>query len=371
MRQKNIVKSNIVEPIDDGEQDMRTRLLKTCGTIGGLLGVLSLAAFLGMAYLPIPAPAQQNAAPQQNAAGELRILKVDGFRGLQGGETSVYMLSGAGGNIIVQIGDTGTLVVDTGLAQMSDKVLAAVRKLSNKPIQYIINTHVHGDHTGGNDALRKAGATMTGANVTADIADAGIGAQVFAHDNVLKRMSAPTGAQAATPFGSWPTLTYLTGRKQMYFNGEPVEIIYQPAAHTDGDSLVFFRRSDVIATGDIFVTTTYPFIDVARGGSINGEIEALNNLVDMAVTGFQDEGGTSLVPGHGRICDQFDLVQFRDMVTILRDRVQASLKKGMTLDQVKAAGLTKDYDARWGAKSGFGTADGFVEAAFKSLSQKN
>jgi len=331
----------------------------------------ALVAFLGLAGLLNPASAQQNAAPQnQGAAGELRVLKVGGFRGAQGGETSIYMIAGAGGNITVQIGDMGILVVDTGLASMSDKVLAALRKLSDKSIQYVINTHVHADHTGGNDAIRSAGVTITGANVTGDIQDAGSGAQVFAQDNVLQRMSAPSGSQAAVPFGSWPTLTYLSGRKQMYFNGEPIEIIHQPAAHTDGDSFVFFRRSDVIATGDIFVTTTYPFIDVARGGSINGEIEALNNLVDMAVTAFQDEGGTAVIPGHGRICDQFDVVLFRDMVTILRDRVQASIKKGMTLEQVKAAALTKDYDARWGAKSGFGTAGSFVEAVYTSLTQK-
>jgi len=332
---------------------------------GALAGVI----FLGMAYLPIPASAQQ-AAATQNAAGELRVLKGAGFRADPGQDTSVYLIAGAGGNITVQIGETGIVVVDTGLPQMSDKVLAAIRKLSDKSIQYILNTHVHQDHTGGNDAIRKAGVTVAGANVASDLTDAAAGAQVFAQDNVLKRMSAPAGGQAAAPFGSWPTLTYLSGRKQMYFNGEPIEMIHQPAAHTDGDSFVVFRRSDVIATGDIFVTTSYPFIDVARGGGINGEIEALNNLVDIAVTAFQDEGGTVLVPGHGRICDQYDVVQFRDMVTILRDRVQASIKKGMTIEQVKAAGLTKDYDGRYGAKSGVGTAEGFVEAVYKSLSEK-
>jgi cyclase len=333
---------------------MRTPLMKGCVTIAAMLVAVSV---------------QPAAAQNQNSGGELRVLKVSGFRGEQGGETSVYLIAGAGGNITVQIGDMGILVVDTGLALMSDKVLAAIRKLSDKSIQYVVNTHVHADHTGGNDAIRKAGVTVTGANVTGDIKDAGSGAQVFAQDNVLQRMNAPGGSQAAVPFGSWPTLTYLSGRKQMYFNGEPIEIIHQPAAHTDGDSFVFFRRSDVISTGDIFVTTTYPFIDVARGGSINGEIDALNNLVDMAVTAFQDEGGTAIVPGHGRICDQFEAVLFRDMVTILRDRIQASIKKGMTLEQVKAAGLTKDYDGRYGAKSGFGTADSFVEAVYKSLSQ--
>ena len=197
-----------------------------------------------------------------------------------------------------------------------------------------------------------------------------MGAQVFAQDNVLMRMSAPTGQQSAMPFGDWPTETYLSGQKQMFFNGEPVVMIHQPAAHTDGDSLVVFRTSDVIVAGDIFVTTTYPFIDVNSGGSIQGEVDALNNLLDMMVVGHQDEGGTLIIPGHGRICDKPELLEFRDMMTIIRDRVQASIKKGMTLDQVKAAGLTKDYDARYNAKSGFGTREMLIEAVYKSLTQK-
>jgi len=295
------------------------------------------------------------------AALEVETLKVQG---------NVYLITGAGGNIAVQIGDQGILVVDTGLAAMSAKVLAAIRKLSDKPIQYVINTHVHADHTGGNDAIRKAGLTYVGANVTGNLTDAGVGAQVYAQDNVLKRMSAPTGVQASVPFGAWPTETFVSGRKQLFFNGEPVEIVYQPAAHTDGDSLVIFRRSDVVVTGDIFVTTSFPFIDVERGGSIQGEINALNNIMEIAVPGLQDEGGTYIIPGHGHICDQPDLLEYRDMVTIIRDRVQAAIKKGMTLDQVKAAGLTKDYDGRYGPKQGFGSGETFVEAIYKGLSAK-
>jgi glyoxylase-like metal-dependent hydrolase (beta-lactamase superfamily II) len=313
-------------------------------------GLLAVVVFLGAASLP----AQQNST-------EIQTLKVQG---------NVYLLTGAGGNVVVQIGDAGVLVVDTGLAQTGDKVVAAIRKLSDKPIQYIVNTHVHPDHTGGNDAVRKAGLTYVGANVTGNLTDAGVGAQIFAQDNVLKRMSVPTGVRSEIPFGSWPTETYLSGRKQLFFNGEPVEIIHQPAAHTDGDSIVLFRRSDVVAAGDIFVTTSYPFIDLDRGGSIQGEIDALNNLLEIAVPGYQDEGGTYIIPGHGRICDQPDLLEYRDMVTIIRDRVQNSIKKGLSLAQVKAAGLTKDYDGRYGAKTGFGTADMFVEAVYKSLSQK-
>jgi glyoxylase-like metal-dependent hydrolase (beta-lactamase superfamily II) len=282
-------------------------------------------------------------------------------------QANVYLIAGAGGNITVQIGDTGVLVVDTGLAPMSDKVIAAIRKLSNKPLQYIVNTHFHADHTGGNVAIRQAGVTITGANVTGNLTDARTGAQIVAHENVLNRMSAPTGKESPTPPDAWPTETYVTGQKEIFFNEEPVIAMYQPAAHTDGDSIVFFRHSDVISTGDIFVTTSFPFIDIEHGGSIQGELDALNRIIDLAVPKHEEEGGTYIVPGHGRICDEFDVVEYRDMVTIVRDRVQAAIKKGQTLEQVKAAHLTKDYDARYDTKTGIGSADRFIEAVYKSL----
>ena len=183
-------------------------------------------------------------------------------------------------------------------------------------------------------------------------------------------MSAPTGKQPPTPEAAWPTQTFLKGKKDLYFNDEPIEVIYQPNATTDGDSLVFFRRSDVVVTGDIFVTTSYPPIDLDRGGSIQGEIEALNNVLEMAIPGYQDEAGTYIIPGHGWISDRPDLLEYRDMVTIIRDRVQAAVKRGMSLEQVKAAGLTKDYDNRYSAKSGLGSSAKFVEAVYKSLTQK-
>lgn len=292
-------------------------------------------------------------------AQDLDVLHVQG---------NVYLIAGAGGNIAVQIGDLGVVVVDTGLAQNADKVVAAIRKLTNKPIQYIINTHFHADHIGGNVTVRKAGVTITGANVTGDINDAAKGAAIIAHQNVMNRESAPSGKQAPVPEDAWPTDTYVSGQKELFFNEEPIQIIYQPNAHTDGDSFVFFRRSDVVATGDIFVTTSYPYLDLENGGSIQGEIDALNNLLDIVIPKHDEEGGTYVIPGHGRICDEYDVLEYRDMVTIVRDRVQAAIKKGMTLDQVRAAGYTKDYDARWSAKSGFGTADNFITAVYKSLS---
>jgi glyoxylase-like metal-dependent hydrolase (beta-lactamase superfamily II) len=300
------------------------------------------------------------AGPQQ-ASAEIEVLPVQG---------NVYLLAGAGANITMQIGPLGVVVVDTGLARMSDQVLAAIRKLSDKPIQYIINTHADADHTEGNDNIRRAGVTITGANVAGNLTDAMEGAQIIAHENVLNRMSAPTGKQAPTPFGAWPTETYVSGQKELHFNDEPIQVIHQRNAHTDGDSLVLFRHSDVISTGDIFVTTSYPFIDVERGGSVQGEIDALNNILDLAIPKHDEEGGTYIIPGHGRICDEFDVLEYRDMVTIIRDRIQASIKKGLTLDQIKAARLTLDYDARYDAKSGPGASGNFVEAVYKSLTSK-
>jgi len=304
--------------------------------------------------------AQKNQVPWDDyrVEGDLTTIHVQG---------NVYMIHGLGGNVAVQIGDTGVLLVNTGLEQNSSKLIAAVRKLSDKQLQYIVSTCAHPDQTGGNPALRKIGVTITGANVTGDIADAGEGAQIIAHENVLDRLSAPTGQKAAAPAGGWPTDTYVSGQKEVFFNEEPVEVRWQAAAHTDGDSLVIFRRSDVIATGDIFTTDSYPFIDVERGGSIQGEIDALNNIIDIAIPKHEEEGGTYIIPGHGRICDEFDVVEYRDMVTIIRDRIQNAVNKSMTLEQVKAAGFTKDYDARWSAKDGPGTADNFVSSIYRSL----
>ena len=280
---------------------------------------------------------------------------------------NIYMIVGAGGNVTVQKGKDGVLVVDTGLASMSDKTLAAIKSISQGPIRYVINTHYHPDHTGGNEKIRLAGSTIVGANVTGDIQDAGVGAQIISHINVLNRMSAPTGVQAPSPEGGWPTDTFLSDQKKLYFNGEGIDILHQPAAHTDGDSIVFFRRADVIATGDIFTTTNYPIIDLAAGGSIQGTIDALQKIVDLIIPVYGQEGGTMVVPGHGRLCDFGDVLNFREMTIIIRDRVQDMIKKGMTLEQVKAARPTQDYDPLYGSSTGFWTTDKFVEAVYKSL----
>src|SRR5207248_9497829 len=221
-----------------------------------------------------------------------------------------------------------------------------------------------------NDNLRKSGSTIAGGNVAGDLgAAASEGAQVIAHLNVLNRMSAPTGTQSPAPSGSWPTDTFAGNDKKLWFNNEGVEMFHIANAHTDGDSIVFFRKSDVISTGDIFVTTSYPIIDVAAGGTINGVIEGLSRIVDLIVPVYGQEGGTLVIPGHGRLCDLGDVLNFREMTIIIRDRIQNMISKGMTLEQVKAAKPTFDYDPLYGSTPGW-TTDMFVDAVYKTLSPK-
>jgi cyclase len=298
--------------------------------------------------------------------GEIHTLRVQG---------NVYMLVGDGGNIAVQTGEQGAFVVDTGAGKLSDKVIAAIQKLiGDKPIQFIVNTGFHSDHTGGNVKVRAAGSdpSLVGSFFSSgaqSFADAGVGATIIGHQNVQNRMSAPTGKVAPTPSEGWPSDTFLEGRRRKYYNDEGIDIIWEPKAITDGDSIVHFRRADVIATGDIFTTTQYPFIDLANGGSIRGEITALNHILDKTIYQHEGEGGTLIIPGRGRLCDEYEVSEYRDMLAIIRDRVQAMIDKGATLDQVKAARVTVDYDDRFGATSGPWTTNMFVEAVYTSLKQ--
>ena len=315
--------------------------------------------------------AQQGQPPRPLAAPQINFDQIQ-VQSIKVGEGNVYMLVGAGGNVTVQFGDDGVLVVDTQFEPMADKLLAEIKRLAgDRTIRYVINTHVHGDHIGGNAKIKAAGQAIMTGNVQNDVGgDRAMGAQVLAHENVLNRMSAPTGSTPPVPSSLWPTETFFTDTMDFTFNNEAVELIHQPSAHTDGDVMVFFRKSDVIATGDVFVTTSYPVIDLASGGSLNGIVAGLNHIIAITVPHDKQEGGTIVVPGHGRVCDEADVVEYRDMVTIIRDRIQQMIKTGMTLDQVKAAKPTRDYDGRYGATSGFWTTDQFVEAAYKSLSSK-
>jgi glyoxylase-like metal-dependent hydrolase (beta-lactamase superfamily II) len=232
------------------------------------------------------------------------------------------------------------------------------------------------DHVGGNSNLAKAGLTIlagaiaAGAGLTDDAVTNSGGASVLAHENVLSRMSARIGAQPSVPSALWPTKTFAYRMYSMYLNGEGIQVIHQPAAHTDGDVIVFFRKGDVIATGDIIDTTRFPVIDVKRGGSIQGEIDALNRLMDLSIHNLPLQwhpDRTFLVPGHGRVYDKLDLLEYRDAITVVRDRIQQLIKEGKTLEQVKAANPTLGYRSQYGADTGPWTTDMFVEVVYNEL----
>lgn len=288
---------------------------------------------------------------------------------------NVWMIVGAGGNITVQAGEEGVLVVDTGNGgAATEKVQTILRALSNKPIRYVLNTNYRPDHTSGNDALRGGGGAGAGAAGAGGRGGGGgggaRGTPIAAHENVLGRMSAPTGKTAPTPPNAWPSETYYSAFHDIYFNGEGVQMMHIPDAITDGDSIVYFRRSDVITAGDIFMTTTYPVIDLKAGGTINGVIAGLNKVLDLCIPKEKQEGGTTVIPGHGRISDEADVLEYRDMLVIVRDRIQDAMKKGRTLQQIQTAGLTRDYDGRYGATTGPWTTAMFIEAVYQSLAQK-
>jgi cyclase len=286
---------------------------------------------------------------------------------------NIYMLVGAGGNTTIDVGSDGIMVVDTQFAPLSTKILNAIRAISDAPIRYVVNTHVHGDHIGGNEAISKAGRFRAGGNVVGDLGAAATAtAAIIAHENVLKRLSAePAAGQPQVPFAAWPTETYITKRREFLFNGEAVQIIHEPNAHTDGDSMVFFRKSDVLSTGDLFTTVMYPYIDVANGGTIDGYINALNAIMEITVASNVNEGGTMVIPGHGRLSDEQDVVEYRNMVTIVRDRIKEYVKRGMTLEQVKAKKPTLDFDPRYGTDTGFWTTSMFIETIYKQMVEAN
>ena len=309
--------------------------------------------------------AQQRQAQRTRLAGGLEVLQV---------RPNFYMIAGAGANIGVQIGPDGVIVVDAGSTAKADNVVAAIKTLSDQPIRYIINTSAGPDHVGGNDTLAKAGQTLfnTENNPQRVAMTSGGVATIISTEHVLLRMSAPAGGNPV-PTLALPTEPFFEKRKAMYFNGEGIEILSQPAAHSDGDSMVFFRRSDVVVAGEVVDTTRFPVIDLASGGSVKGEIDALNKLMELAIPSvpfdWRDDG-TVVIPARGRICDQIDIADYRDMVTIVRDRIRQLIKDGKNLTQVQAASPTAGFTRRYGTDSGPWTTKMFVEAVYKSLTQE-
>jgi cyclase len=308
-----------------------------------------------------------NAAAPPTPPSELEVVQL---------RENFYVIGGAGGNIVMQTGPEGVILVDSGSTPMADEVLAAIAKVTPLPIRYIINTSMDADHVGGNEVLSKAGlsilpgAVAAGAGLGDDVLSNFGYASVMAHENVLTRMSS---TDPAIPSVFWPTKTFFYHSYSMYLNGEGIQVIHQPAAHTDGDVIVFFRRGDVIATGDLIDTTRFPFIDVERGGTLQGVLDGLNRLMDLSIHNvpllwYPDR--TLLVPGHGHVYDKLDLLEYRDAITIVRDRVQDLLDQGQTLAQVQAANPTLGYRSQYGRDSGPWTTEMFVATVYNELAAK-
>ena len=290
-------------------------------------------------------------AQQDADAVEIDVLPVQG---------NVYLIAGAGTNVTMQLGDEGVVLVDTQSAQLSEPILAAIRAVTDKPIRAVINTHVHPDHVGGNAFF----ITNSGRNVEMGWPRT-VGSElptisIHAHENVLLRASIED-----LPADQWPTKTYFTPDTELYMNGEGLRLIHVPAAHTDGDTIVHFRGSDVIAAGGVYSNTGFPVIDRGRGGSIDGIVEGLNELLRIVISRGYNEGGTYVVPGHGRIADEADVAEYRDMVLIVRERIERLVEEGNDLQQVLETQPTLEYDPRYDTASW--TAEQFVEAVYSDL----
>ena len=279
---------------------------------------------------------------------------------------NVWALVSGTVNAAVQIGDEGVLVVDTMTDALAEPMIAEIKRLAgDKPIRWIINTHAHPDHTGGNAKVAAAGRSIIAGNFAGQAGAASANfAQIIAHESTGNRLA---DAKPALPVHATPAETFFGAQHELFFNDEAVQLIHVPHAHSDGDVMVFFRKSDVLVAGDLYINTTFPVINVAHGGSIDGVLAALNRIIDVTVPRKKQEGGTYVIPGHGRLADEADVVEARDMSTIIRDRFADAVKKKQTLAQVKAARLVRDYEGRYGAAQGFWTTDAFVEAVYKTV----
>jgi cyclase len=324
-----------------------TRAACTLAALLGISAIATVGAQQGRTAKDLARPYR----PSYGGTGEIEVLPVQG---------NVYMLAGGGSNVTVQVGPDALFVVDTNVAGMSDRILAAIKTISPLPIRYIVNTNADPDHVGGNERFAKS----AGDNLNTFYEQ---GARVYAHENAYARMTNPKGGSAAMPSALWPTDSFAAPLKSLFVTREPIEIIHQPAAHSDGDLMVFFRKSDVISAGDIFVTNSYPVIDAERAGTLKGILDGLNHLIDIAIPEYNTMGGTRIIPGHGRISNEIDLVEYRDAVTIIADRITQLVLEGKTLEQVKATGVSLDYDDVYGATSGPWTTDMFVEAVYREV----
>jgi glyoxylase-like metal-dependent hydrolase (beta-lactamase superfamily II) len=260
------------------------------------------------------------------------------------------MLAGEGGNIGVSAGDDGVFLIDDEYAPLTDKIRAAVATISPRPIRFLLNTHWHGDHTGGNENLGQAGVV------------------IVAHENVRRRMSSEQFIEAfgakvpPAPAKALPVVTF-TDEVTFHLNGDDLRSFHVPPAHTDGDTVIHFQKANVIHGGDLVFAGAYPFIDLSSGGSLEGVIGAIERILALC------DDKTRIIPGHGPVIDKAALRKYHDVLVLARDRVGALVKQGKTLDEVKAAKPMADHDAAWGA--GFVKPDFFLEIAYKSLSARH
>lgn len=310
-----------------------------------LIGAASLAA------AALPSAQQAPAGPPAPVAPPSPTIHVQG---------SVSMVTLGGKNLAVQIGKNGVVLVDTPTATLVPQLQAELRRLTTRPVlRYIVNTSIDGME--GNAALvGPAAARGTGG---APFGFVGLGRPtIIAQDAVLVRLS---NATPATPAAALPTMTYYLPSMDFYANDEAIVVYHQPAAHTDGDSVLFFRKSDVVVAGNIFTPGRYPTIDTARGGTVDGLVKGLGTVLSLAVPEAFEDGGTKVVPGSGRISEETDVAEFRDMIVIIKDRIKDAISKGQTLEQVKAGRPSRDFDAEYNASQA--DADRFVESIFTTL----
>jgi len=296
--------------------------------------LLSVMAFAALT----PVVAQQRPGDSALGDGSLKVVHVQG---------NVYLFSGAGLNTTVEIGQFGPLVVDTPPAALMPQMLAEMRKLSPWPARFLLHTTADADYLSGDAALLASSRTL----------------EAWIHNNLYNRLLAAPNGPVALPAS---TITYAESMVDT-FNSEAVVIYQIPAAHTDSDSVVFFRRSDVISTGPIYTPGRYPVIDLEKGGTINGLIDAVYRVLELAVPGNFASEGTVIIPGRGRLAEESDLGEYRNMLVIMKDRILAMKNKGMTLAQVQTSRLSVDYDTEYHATPA--DASRFIESIYRTLPQ--
>ncbi len=271
---------------------------------------------------------------------------------------NITMIATGGSNIAVQTGELGMVIVDSGNGEASVSVLDALKKLSSTPPSYLINTSILPSHTSGNGAIHSIGEGVgSGAAI--------LGMPIIGHTNGLTLLATRFADQI--PFDFWPNNAFFGDRKDLFFNGEGIEMLHQPNAITESDIMVYFRKSDVLVTGSIFDISAYPHFYPDLGGSLQGVIDGLNNIIDICIAEFNQQGGTLVIPGRGRLASESDVVEYRDMVTIIRDRVQGMVKEGKTFQEVLAARPSLEYDAIYGRDSGEWTTQMFLEAVYNEF----